>query len=150
MDMRFLEERDRVLLRLFRGEEVVSSLQDFAQERRIPHAVVNGIGAIEDVTIGAYDLSAGKYRRRTLEGDWEVISLMGNLGWANDLAFLHAHAMLGDLHCNVLGGHLFQATVHVTMEVVLWTGTLTLQRTHDEEVGLKLWNLPNEAGPGAA
>lgn len=147
--MRVLDDRDRVLLRLFRGEEVVGSLQAFAQERQIPHALVNAIGAVEDVVLGAYDLSAREYRRRPLAGDWEVISLMGNLGWVDGDAFLHAHAMLGDLECNVVGGHLFQATVHVTMEVVLWTGDAVLERAHDENVGLKLWRLPSEAGPRA-
>ena len=145
--MRTLDQRDRILLSLSRGESVNESITGFCAERQIPHAVVSGIGAIDDAVIGAYDLERREYLRRELDGAWEVLSLNGNFGWADGSPVLHVHATLGDMECNVVGGHLFEARVHVTLEVVLWTGTVPLHRAHDEATGLKLWQLPNEVGP---
>lgn len=145
--MRSLDQRDRILLSLARGENVTESILSFCAERQIPHAVVTAIGAIEDIEIGAYDLEARAYVKRELVGGWEVLALNGNFGWADGQPVLHVHATLSDLQCNVLGGHLFHAKVHVTLEVVLFPGTVPLQRGFDEATGLKLWQLPNEVGP---
>lgn len=145
--MRSLDQRDRVLLSLARGEHVNESITQFCAERQIPHAVVMGIGAIEGIVIGAYDLQARAYVKRELQGGWEVLALNGNFGWASGQPVLHAHATLSDLQCNVLGGHLFSAVVHVTLEVVLLPGTVPLERGPDAATGLTLWQLPHEVGP---
>lgn len=145
--MRSLDQRDRILLSLARGESVNESITSFCAERRIPHAIVTGIGAIEDVVIGAYDLQARTYLKRELQGGWEVLALNGNFGWAERTPVLHVHATLSDMQCNVLGGHLFSARVHVTLEIALLVGTVPLQRADDAATGLKLWNLPQEVGP---
>lgn len=145
--MRSLDQRDRILLSLARGESVNESITNFCAERRIPHAIVTGIGAIEDVVIGAYDLHARTYLKRELQGGWEVLALNGNFGWAERTPVLHVHATLSDMQCNVLGGHLFSARVHVTLEVALLVGTVPLHRAEDTATGLKLWSLPQEVGP---
>lgn len=145
--MRSLDQRDRILLSLARGEPVNESITRFCAERQIPHAVVMGIGAIEDIVIGAYDLVARTYVKRELQGGWEVLALNGNFGWANGKPVLHVHATLSDMQCNVLGGHLFSALVHVTLEVVLLPGTVPLQRGPDAATGLELWQLPNTVEP---
>ena len=38
-------ELDRFLLRLSRGEEIMSSVESFAREQQLPHGLVIGIGA---------------------------------------------------------------------------------------------------------
>ena len=54
--MKTVDDQDRVLVSLARGEEVPQQLARFCVERGIPHATIEGIGAIEGITIGAYDL----------------------------------------------------------------------------------------------
>ena len=48
---------------------------------------------------------------------------------------------LADLNGHVRGGHLFAATVHVTLELVLHPGEARLERAPDDETGLNLWKL---------
>jgi len=131
----------RLLLGLRRGEEIHESIIETVANHQIGHAIVSGIGAIEDVVIGAYLLDEREYVRRELEGGWEVLSLTGNVGWLDGKPFPHLHVVVSDRDCNVLGGHLFSARVHVTLELVLWTGPERLRRSFDEETGLKLWDL---------
>lgn len=142
--MYLLETNDRILLRLMRGEEIVSTLQRFATERQIPNALVLGIGAVEDVELGAYSLETHEYTRKRFPEPYELVNLTGNIGWANGDAILHAHVTLSDHDFATLGGHLFSGKVYVTVEIALWPGQSQLQRSMDEAMGLKLWNLPHE------
>lgn len=138
---------DHWLLRLDRGEDVLRSIRDFARTHAIGHASIHGIGAIEGVTVGAYDLEKREYVRRELEGGYEVLSLMGNLGWVEDEPFPHLHVVLGDLEGRCVGGHLFAGVVHVTLELFVHPQRARLPRVHDEETGLKLWrpsDIPRE------
>ena len=143
--MRSLTSTDHFLLSLARGEDVLDGIVRACVDRDVGHAWIQAIGAIEQVTIGAYDLERRTYLREELEGGWEVLSLNGNFGWADDGPVLHPHVMLSDLHNHTRGGHLFAAKVHVTLEVAVFTGPERLQRAQDDTVGLKLWNLPDEA-----
>ncbi|HKK73196.1 MAG TPA: PPC domain-containing DNA-binding protein [Candidatus Krumholzibacteria bacterium] len=143
--MRIQETDDRLLISLSRGEDVPASITRALVEREVGHAWIQAIGAIEQVTIGAYDLERREYLREELQGGWEVLSINGNFGWADGEPVLHAHAMLSDLQNHVRGGHLFAAKVHVTLEVVAFTGAARLERGYEDAVGLKTWELPHEA-----
>ena len=139
--MKIVEDQDRVLISLARGEEVPQQLARFCAERHYPHATVEGIGAVEAITIGAYDLEKRVYRKHELEGGWEVLAFNGNFGWIEREPMLHTHVTLADLDGHVRGGHLFAATVHVTLELVLWPGRVRIERGMNEATGLNLWKL---------
>jgi len=139
--VRAIDDQDRVLVSLARGEEVPQQLARFCLERGFPHATIEGIGAIEGIMIGAYDLEQRVYRKHRLEGGWEVLAFNGNFGWIGEEPLLHTHVTLADLDGQVRGGHLFAATVHVTLELVLWPGRHRIQRGRDEATGLNLWKI---------
>jgi predicted DNA-binding protein with PD1-like motif len=139
--MKTIDDQDRVLVSLARGEEVPQQLARYCVEQGFPHATIEGIGAIEGVTVGAYDLETRTYRRHDLDGGWEVLAFNGNFGWIEGEPMLHTHVTLADLDGQVRGGHLFAATVHVTLELVLWPGRVRLERGMDDDTGLNLWKL---------
>ena len=139
--MKTTDDQDRILVSLARGEEVPQQLARYCMERGFPHATIEGIGAIEAVTIGAYDLQQRIYRKHDLEGGWEVLAFNGNFGWISGEPMLHTHVTLADLDGHVRGGHLFAATVHVTLELVLWPGRVRIERGMDDATGLNLWKL---------
>ena len=49
--MKTTDDQDRVLVSLARGDEVPQQLARFCMERGFPHATVEGIGAIEGITM---------------------------------------------------------------------------------------------------
>jgi predicted DNA-binding protein with PD1-like motif len=137
-----LESRDQLLVRMTRGESLFELLSAVVEKYGLGHAVVSGIGAIEDVELGAYDLSRRGYVHQELEGGWELLSLTGNVSWVEAKPFPHLHAVLSDRDCSVRGGHLFRARVYATLELSLSKGKERVERTYDPETCLKLWNLP--------
>jgi predicted DNA-binding protein with PD1-like motif len=136
-----LHADDRWLLRLDRGEDVLAILRAFARSHAIGHASISGIGAIEAVTLGAYDLERREYLTRKLEGGFEVLSLSGNLAWIDDEPFPHIHVVLGDRNGECVGGHLFEGTVHITLELFVHPSRERVTRGVDDATGLKVWRL---------
>ena len=125
-------------LRLDRGEDLAGRLTAYCEAAGIRSAAVSGIGAVEGVELGYYDLGARQYLRRRLEGIWELVALGGNVTRVDGRPFLHAHAVLGDAQLGLRGGHFFGGTIAVTGEIHLVETGLPLTRAMDEGVGLKL------------
>ncbi len=129
------------LVALERGEPVIETLLEFATERNIRCASVNGIGAIDGVEIGAFVVGERRYQKTSLPGEWELLSLNGNLADDDDGATVfHPHVVLGDAEGHTRGGHLFAASCAVTVELVIHEYEGTLTRRPDEFTGLKLWS----------
>jgi len=72
----------------------------------------------------------------------EVLSLVGTIAPREDgEPQVHAHVVLGRSDGTTRGGHLLEAHVRPTLEVVLVESPEHLQRRTDEETGLPLISL---------
>jgi predicted DNA-binding protein with PD1-like motif len=72
----------------------------------------------------------------------EVLSMIGDiaLGEEGDPE-IHAHIVLGRRDATTVGGHLLEATVRPTLEVVLTEAPQHLRRRSDPDSGLALIDL---------
>ncbi|HHN93504.1 MAG TPA: DUF296 domain-containing protein [Anaerolineae bacterium] len=130
------------LVRLETGDEVQTALKSLARRERIGFAALYGIGAFQRVTLGYFDDEAKSYRTRTLEEQVEVLSLSGNISRGEDGGVVaHIHVVVGRADYHLLGGHLVEAVVRPTLEVVVTTLPTTVQRRQDPATGLQLWDL---------
>ena len=141
-----MKEKDVELgfvLKLERGESVIDAITDFCARRGIRGAVFNGIGAIERIQIGYYDLEKREYFWRAENDPHEVASMQGNVALVERKPFCHVHAVLSksDATCAAIGGHIKEAYVAVTLEVFLTPLPVPLSREIDESIGLKLLNI---------
>lgn len=134
-------EQARYQLVLDRGDFVVESLTEFAREEGICAASFTGLGAVKDTTVGYYDLSSREYRFMDYTADHEVVALVGNIALVDGEPFVHAHITLGDRDMRLVGGHLKEATVAVTLEISLTACAEPLERSLNEEIGLTLLNI---------
>lgn len=125
-------------IKLDKGEDFVLTLTEYLNLRAITAGKLNAIGVLSDVEIGYYELDKGAYIKKTLKGDYELLSLMGNVGILNSATHPHIHVILGDDKFNCYGGHLFSAKVGITCEVFLTTSDIKLERVYDDEVKLNL------------
>ena len=126
------------LLRLDRGEEVVSALMDLCAKEGIGFASISGIGAAERVTLAVFDTKTKKYLERAFAGDIELVSLTGNAAVADGDPKIHIHACISDHSFSAHGGHLVSAIISVTCELVLLVSEETVTRKKDERTGLML------------
>lgn len=129
------------LVRLERGEEVLSTLTAFVKELSIQGGTIQGLGAVKDLVIGIYDPHQKEYVKRTFEEDLELGNLTGNISYFNGNPLLHCHVTAAAADLKAWTGHLFSAVISVTGEFVITPFPERIIRAHDEEVGLNLLNM---------
>lgn len=127
------------IIRIDKGEEIVSTLERFCREKDIRLGTVLGIGATDRATIGLFKTRAKEYVRKEVVGDHEITSLTGNISRMNGEVYIHLHVNLSDEHYRTLGGHLNSAVVSATCEVVVRVLEGQVDREMNEEIGLNLY-----------
>jgi len=126
------------VIRLDRGEEIMSSLARLLKEQDIRSGSIVGIGAIEETVLGYYDARSGEYLRRSFPEEAELVVFAGNVSVVDGAPFVHAHAVISDASFQALSGHLFSAVVAVTGEFQLRANGVSVRRELDAGIGLKL------------
>lgn len=121
-----------------RGDNVVSTLERFAAEHGLNASRFSAIGAFQNVVLGYFDWERKDYDRIQVDEQVEVLSLLGDVALDGARPKLHAHAVLGRRDGSTVGGHLLEATVRPTLEVLLVESPGYLRRVHEPESGLAL------------
>jgi predicted DNA-binding protein with PD1-like motif len=120
------------------NDEVMSSLSDFARREQLSAARFTAIGAFRDATLGYFDWSSKQYEKIPLREQVEVLSLVGDVALEGDAPKIHAHVVVGKRDGTAHGGHLLEAHVRPTLEVMLTESPAHLRRMFDRESGLAL------------
>ncbi len=139
--MKFVKKDNKYLIRLFKDEDLISKLEEFATEENLKAGMLKGIGALKDVELGFYHLNEKHYDRKSFNDEYELLSLDGNLSYLNSKPLFHIHTVLGASDFSCVGGHLFSAKVAVTTELYFFPLDVRVEREMDEEIGLNLLNI---------
>lgn len=123
------------------GDEAMSGLLSFAKEHQLGGAHFSGIGAFSRVVIGYYDWEKKDYKRIPVEGQMEVVSLIGDVALEKDKPKVHAHVVIGRSDGSTCGGHLLEGHVRPTLEIMLLETPAHLRREFDPKSGLALIRL---------
>jgi len=121
------------------GDEIVSSVKRIAVSERIGVASIQGIGAVRDAVLGYLDLDRKQYLKRQFGPDsMELVSLIGNMARLEGEPVAHCHVVLGDREFRTFGGHLFEATTSVTVEIFIRVFEGEVSRRFDPNCGANL------------
>ena len=137
--MEYRKFDDHYVIRQDRGEEIVAKHKEVAQKEGIKLAYLKGIGAVGKVTAGVFDTKEKEFKGHTWEGDLEVVSIGGNINTMNGETYAHFHISIADEEGHVYGGHLTEAVISGTGEMVLTEIKGNVDREYDEEIGLNLF-----------
>ena len=124
------------------GEEVAAGLLRFAKDEKLTGAHLTAIGAFERVTLGFFEIAKKDYMRIPIREQVEVLSMVGNIA-VDDKGDpkLHAHAVVGKSDGTAHGGHLLDAHVRPTLEIVVVDSSRQLRRRMRAEFGVALLDL---------
>jgi uncharacterized protein len=121
------------------GDEAMACLQKFIEKEHVSAAQITAIGALSDAKLNYFDWQAKKYQPIPVKEQVEVASLIGDVALAPDgKAALHVHAVLGRRDGTALAGHLSEAHVRPTLEVILTEPPAHLHKAIDPQSGLAL------------
>jgi predicted DNA-binding protein with PD1-like motif len=125
------------------GDQFSTLMRDWLQEAGVSSASFTAIGACQSVTLGYFDLAAREYARIPVEEQAEVLTLAGNVAVGPDGSpRVHAHVSVGLRDGSARGGHLLEATIRPTLELILTEHPPHLRRRSDPETGLALLVTP--------
>ena len=126
------------LLVFDKDQEIMSGLLKFAKDERLVGGSLTAIGAVSGAVLGFFDRKKKDYKRIPINEQAEVVSLTGNVTRHDGKPFLHIHTVLGLPDGTTRGGHLFEAHVWPTLEVVLTGWPRGVKRKRDADTGLEL------------
>ena len=144
------EDQKTFALIFDKGDEVVKELTAFATRETVAAAHFTAIGAFSDVTLGYFDRERKDYTKIPVREQVEVLSLVGDIALQDGEPKLHAHVVVGKADGTAHGGHLLDARVWPTLELILTESPKALARRSDRESGLALIDLDATRKPRAA
>jgi predicted DNA-binding protein with PD1-like motif len=126
-----------------KGDDPIEGLTRFARDEQLGAAQFTGIGAFSELVVGYFDRGRKDYSRIPIAEQVEVLSLAGDIALdADGEPQVHAHVVVGKADGSAHGGHLLEARVWPTLELILVEPPRALHKRLDPETGLALISLP--------
>ncbi len=122
------------LLVLSKGDLVMEKLRAFHKTVNYNFCKVEAIGALKNVELGYAHVTENgvNYEYKTFKKDHEVLSFSGSISLLNGDSLPHVHLAISDETFATYGGHLKEAEVAVTLEIII--------TVYDEQVTRSLNN----------
>ena len=136
--MEYRKFGDTYIVRMDPGEEILTRLKVFAEQEGVKLASVTALGAVKDFTVGVFDTGAKVYKSNRFQGVYEIVSLVGTINTMNDAFYCHLHMCAADQEGHAFGGHLNEAVISATCELVVTCLPGRTDRVFSDEVGLNL------------
>lgn len=141
--MEYRKFGERYYIRMDKGDEILSSLSEICACEGIKTAKINGIGGCQKAVVGVFDLEKKDYDREEVNAMLELISLDGNVTYYESKPYIHAHATFAyqtqDGRSAVLSGHLLEAVIGLTGEIILTPANGVITRRFDDTLGIRIW-----------
>lgn len=137
--MEYRRFNNTIVARIDRGEEILAQIKELALKENIKLAHISALGATNNFTVGVYKVEEKKYYKNHFVGDFEIVSLTGTINTMNHEFYTHIHMSAGNDSGEVFGGHLNEAVVSATCEMVITIIDGEVDRFLDDETGLNLF-----------
>ncbi|MES2219961.1 MAG: DUF296 domain-containing protein [Acidobacteriota bacterium] len=118
------------------GDEILGGLTQFAEEHRISAARITGIGSIHNGTLAWLNPDTKKFRMNHIDQQAEVLSLLGDIAMYQGKPVVHVHMVVGFSDGTAHGGHLVEAHVWPTLEVIVTAYPRPLYKKYDPQKGI--------------
>jgi uncharacterized protein len=122
----------------YQGDEAFSGLMEFAQQYHVTSAHFTAIGALNGATVGWFDPQRKMYKKIPINGQHEVIGMSGDIALYQGKPVVHTHMLVGSPDGTTQGGHVLEAYVSPTLEVMVTVDPVTMQKRFDPATDLTL------------
>jgi predicted DNA-binding protein with PD1-like motif len=122
----------------YQGDEALSGLLEFAEKYHVTSAHFTAIGALNKATLGWFDPQRKMYKKIPVNGQHEVIGMSGDIALYQGKPVVHTHIVVGRPDGTTLAGHVLDAYVSPTLEVMVTVDPITMKKRFDPETELTL------------
>jgi uncharacterized protein len=122
----------------YQGDEAFSGLGEFAEKYQVTSAHFTAIGALNRATLGWFDSQRKMYKKNHISGQHEVIGMSGDVALYQGKPVVHTHMVVGGPDGTTRAGHVLDAYVSPTLEVMVTVDPITMQKRLDPATDLTL------------
>jgi predicted DNA-binding protein with PD1-like motif len=122
----------------YQGDEAFSGLLDFADKYHVTSAHFTAIGALNRATLGWFDPQRKMYKKIPINGQHEVIGMSGDIALYQGKPVVHTHMIVGSPDGTTRAGHVLDAIVSPTLEVMVTVDPVAMKKRFDPETDLTL------------
>jgi predicted DNA-binding protein with PD1-like motif len=122
----------------YQGDEAFSGLLEFAEKYHVTSAHFTAIGALNKATLGWFDPQRKMYKKIPINGQHEVIGMSGDIALYQGKPVVHTHMVVGSPDGTTHAGHVLDAYVSPTLEVMVVVDSIAMKKRFDPETDLTL------------
>ena len=130
----------QIVVRLDRGEEILEQLAVVAEKEKIQLASISALGATDDFTLGVFNVAEKKYYKNHFTFPAEITALVGSLSTMDGKCYAHLHLTAADATGKAYGGHLNEARISATCEMIITLIDGHVGRSFSQEIGIPLFD----------
>jgi predicted DNA-binding protein with PD1-like motif len=131
-------ERKEYAVIFSKGDEAFSGLNEFAEKFHVTSAHFTAIGALRGATLAWFSPERKMYKKIPVEGQLEVASMIGDIALFDGKPVVHTHMVVGLPDGTARAGHVLEAHVWPTLEVMVTVESSAMRKSLDPETGLAL------------
>lgn len=121
-----------------KGDEAFSGLNEFAEKYHVKSAHFTAIGALSGAVLAWFSPERKMYKKIPVEGQLEVASMIGDIALFNGKPVVHTHMVVGLPDGTARAGHVLEAVVSPTLEVMITVEPNAMLKRLDPATGLTL------------
>src|SRR6266481_9724402 len=103
----------------YQGDEAFSGLLEFAQKYHVTGAHFTAIGALNGATLGWFDPQRKMYKKIPINGQHEVIAMIGDIALYQGKHSVHTHMVVAGPDGTTRAGHVLAGFASPTLEVMV-------------------------------
>lgn len=119
-------------------EDPVKVLAERAQAYSLASCQITAVGGFSSVTLGYFERANRAYKKIPIDQQVEVLSMLGDIAHEDGKRAVHVHCVVGLPDGTTRGGHLLEARVWPTLEVLVTEWPTFMQKRFHPELGLAL------------
>jgi predicted DNA-binding protein with PD1-like motif len=117
-------------------QELLTAITKYCQQNTITSGIIISIiGSATEARLNYLKELPGKYESKNYAGPLEIVAAQGSIALIDKETIIHIHIQLSN-QTGCFGGHLAEAKIFSTGEVVIGELTDQLQRHQDSYTGL--------------
>lgn len=147
MEMEYRRFGNKYIIRINPEQNLVSTLQKFCESKKIMLGSISGIGSLNSVTLGFFNPNTKEYQQKTFKEPLEMANLTGNIVEKDGKPLLHLHATVAGDNYKAMAGHVVEAQVSLTAEIIIETIKGNVYKEFDKKTGLNLFKFNNPSVP---
>jgi predicted DNA-binding protein with PD1-like motif len=120
------------------GDEAFAGLLAFAEKYQVKSGHFTAIGGLNRATLAWFDPQRKMFKKISINGQVEVTSMIGDIALYQGKPVVHTHMVVGTSDGTTRGGHVLNAYVSPTLEVMVTVDPSAMQKRLDPDTGLIL------------